>query len=605
MCGILGIVFSRNKKGAITCEAFNKRLSILHHRGPDSEDVVSKSRAILGHTRLPIIDLVGGKQPMTDDSGRFTVVFNGEIYNYIEIRKELQSLGERFYTASDTEVLLLSYRRWKYECLQRLTGMFAFAIWDDYKQALFLARDRFGKKPLIYAELPDGSFVFGSELKAIAGLPGLEKQINFKALDLYLALGYVPAPFSICQKVKKLIPGHYLVLDGEGKSTLTQYWHPHLIHNKLPLRSEERLVQFDEIFRTAVKIRLRSDVPIGIFLSGGIDSSAVLATAADMISGIKTFTVSFDADRIDMPYARNVANIFGSEHIELEVNTNLKDDIDHIYYFYDEPFFDTSAIPSYYVSKIAANHVRVVLNGDGGDELFGGYSRYSNIGIKQAIKLFAGKLGLKWDSKHPNPAVRYYEGQVVFRRSIRNIIMKSLHVNHYTEMLPVAITANPLLRTEALPNHWIRKAMWSDRHMYLPNNLMFKMDIASNAWSLEARSPLLDHTLAEWSESLPLADIIKGSRRKIILRNYLLKKGVPPKTVHRRKYGFGSPIKSWLKNDLKEAAYSGILDAEWPNALGSPDYLYNIFNGNESISPAQLWSMVVFGWWKRIHGYSF
>lgn len=350
MCGIAGLVSPSSCVSEEAIASMNRRLA---HRGPDGHGTYCDQKAGvgLGHHRLSILDLTSaGRQPMSTDDGRFTIVFNGEIYNYLELRKELEASGEFFSTNCDTEVLLKGYRRWREKVVDRLLGMFAFAIWDRDARQLFLVRDRAGKKPLLYF-WNEKTFAFASELKSLLTLPECQRRLNADAVDVYFALGYIPAPLSIIQNVHKLPPGHCLTLRGEA-ITIRRYWRPELATPLMAATREARIEQFRDLFADAVRIRLRSDVPVGLFLSGGIDSSAIAAECQRQSQSLKAYTVTFDRDDTDLPYALSVARHLRLDHKVIEASgTDVIEDIPKIIDFYDEPFADTSNVPSYYIAR--------------------------------------------------------------------------------------------------------------------------------------------------------------------------------------------------------------------------------------------------------------
>lgn len=545
LCGIVGVVDFRRR---ISAALLSNMRGLLAHRGPDDDGSYTDAEGAvaLGHRRLAILDLSSrGHQPMSTPDGRLTIVFNGEIYNYLELRDELRGYGIEFQTSSDTEVLLRGYETWGVGILDRILGMFAFAIWDRQDQSLMVARDRVGKKPLIY--FCDGAMVaFASELKALLALPQCAARLDPDGVQLYLALGYIPAPFSIFRDIRKLQPGHYLRFRN-GRLEIHRYWFPEKANVCASGPPSARIEEFDEIFSEAVRIRLRSDVPVALFLSGGIDSSAVAAECCAQGQKLHAFTTTFDNDSIDLPYATAVARHLGLEQEIIHLDcSGIGDEIHRIVWYYDEPFADTSNIPSYYIAK-AAKTFKVVLNGDGGDEAFGGYTNYEYVGIKQMLKSVAVSIGMK-DGRSGDRWQVYFQSRPLFRRRSRVALLNGRAGSDcvFTRF----IEEDPFLR--ACPSgNALHSAMWADRHVYLPNDLLFKMDIALMAHSIEGRSPFLDHRLLEWAQSLPTRELVAGTQKKVLLRRALLKR-LPPQILDRTKHGFGSPIVSWLAGPWNE-----------------------------------------------------
>src|SRR5215468_4032133 len=374
MCGIAGIHHPRAAPHGPRRRAIERMTSTLTHRGPDDEGYYVDDFTALGHRRLSIIDLQTGRQPMSNETGDVWIVFNGEIYNHGDLRRVLEGKGHTFRTRSDTEAIVHAYEEWDTACLERLRGMFAFAIWDARRRRLFLARDRIGKKPLYYAQRSDGALLFGSELKALIACADLPLSIDLEALSDYLTLTYVPRDKSIFRQVRKLLPGHYLIADPTGV-TLHRYWDVSFATTDPDGRPAEHVAA---LLREAVAARLESDVPLGAFLSGGIDSSAVVAFMAQaMPTPVMTASIGFPDRRFDeLRYARQVAELFATDHCEYTVRAGALDILDQLIWHYDEPFADSSAVPTYYVAQLARQRVTVALSGDGGDESFAGYRRY-------------------------------------------------------------------------------------------------------------------------------------------------------------------------------------------------------------------------------------
>src|SRR5215207_11471360 len=378
MCGIAGFIAPPGADTAEHAEVLDRMCRVIAHRGPDDQGAVAAGGVALGMRRLSIIDLAGGHQPISGCGGRVSVVFNGEIYNFQELRPELEARGHHFRTHSDTETIVHAYEEWGAACVERLRGMFAFAIWDEGERTLFVARDRVGKKPLYYTLTPGGTLVFGSELKSLLEHPEVGRVLDFEALDAYLTFGYVPDPLCIFRGVEKLPPGHHLTFAG-GRLAVRQYWDFDFAPAAGRRREEDYLEELRALLDEAVRIRLVADVPLGAFLSGGVDSSAVVGLMArNSERPVKTFSIGFNEDSYsELKYARVTAERFATEHHEFVVTPDICHVVDELAWHFDEPFADSSAIPTYYVSKLAREHVKVALSGDGGDELFAGYTRYA------------------------------------------------------------------------------------------------------------------------------------------------------------------------------------------------------------------------------------
>jgi asparagine synthase (glutamine-hydrolysing) len=577
MCGIAGVV---DMRGRSVEEALVRRLSaLLRHRGPDDEGYHIDGPVALGQRRLAILDLLGGRQPMSNEDGTVWITFNGEIYNFRDLRVRLEGLGHRFATRSDTETIVHAYEQYGAECVKELHGMFAFALWDHSRQILLLARDRVGKKPLFYAAVDD-QWVFASELQALLRHPGLAREVDAAALDDYLTYGYVPAPKTILRGVHKLPPAHYLTLELRGGRSpdirVERYWHLDY-EPKRRLNEGEAAEGLLEVLKEAVRLRMIADVPLGALLSGGIDSSIVVALMSQLSDRpVKTFSVGFDEqDFNELPHARRVAERCGTEHHELIVRPNALEVLPTLVRHYGEPYADSSAIPSYYVAKLTREHVKVALNGDGGDECLAGYERYAGGLLADRygrIPAVVRRLAIEPLSRvlPANGSRRSRLGQA--RRFLgvagQPAAERYLHWIGYVPTTEKAALYSPEFQ-EQLAGHraasWLLE-MWErlaatglgpldrmlavDVESYLPYDLLVKMDIATMANSLEARSPFLDHHVMEFCARLPASYKLRGSRLK-----YLLKRAgaglLPPETLTRRKMGFGVPVGRWMRGELR------------------------------------------------------
>jgi asparagine synthase (glutamine-hydrolysing) len=549
MCGIAGAIGFPNSS-----EIVARMTADLRHRGPDGDGFFSDGDLALGHRRLAILDLSDtGRQPMTSRDGRFTIVLNGEIFNYVELRCDLDAAVRG---QSDTEVLLEACAAWGVEtALQRANGMFAFALWDAHERELTLARDRVGEKPLVYlihrsapTSARGPALAFASELKALH--PLTDRRLDPAAVDAYLALGYVPAPLAIFRDCHKLAPGHLLRFR-DGKISIRRWWFPEnaVEHNDCEPSSLRRLLG------DSVRLRLRSDVSVAIYLSGGVDSSVVAAECVRLGAKPEAFTIDFEGNTNDADCARLVARRLGISHQVISVRAGeITSHIESFLDPYDEPFADSSALPSFALARALAGQYKVVLDGDGGDEAFGGYRHYEYIHLKQAAKAAAAAAGFRdgWATATPseNPALQVYvQSKTLFRAEDRTRMMNgnSPRADSFAQLL----ASDTLLACAG--GGALKRALWTDRHLYLPNDLAYKMDIALAAHGIEGRAPFLDHRLLEWSQGLDARDLVCGSEKKVLLRAAY--RGIlPDRILDRPKLGFGAPIGKWLAGPLREFA---------------------------------------------------
>jgi asparagine synthase (glutamine-hydrolysing) len=558
MCGIYG-VFSAEPACQVEAGVLDRMAQSLTHRGPDGGGVYLAGPFAMGMRRLSIIDLKSGNQPMANEDGSVWVVFNGEIYNYRELTRDLLARGHRFATASDTEVLVHLYEEHGEACVALLRGMFAFAIWDSRAHNLFLARDRLGIKPLYYAAVPSG-FVFASEMKAILESPWVAPRLDRRALTAYLQYGYVPDPLSILENVSKLAPGHTLPVRAGRPGHPQRYWEPtpYFRGGGVPAGEEEAGEQLWEHLQDAVRSHLVSDVPVGAFLSGGVDSSAVVAIMAREVSlPVKTFSVGFREDRYnELPHARQVAEWCGTEHHELVVEPGDLDALGDLLACFDEPFADSSAIPTYLVSRLARQHVKVVLSGDGGDELFGGYDRYlvdrrrrrlgvlGDLGLGAGLRALGSMLPVGWGKNLLHnlslPRIeRYLDSMSLFpRRALSALADPGADWPQTSLSRLVDHSLDPLSQLQDL-----------DLKSYLPGDILTKVDRMSMASSLEARVPLLDHPLVEFACALPARTRLRSGTTKYLLK-HTLRGRVPPEVLTRPKQGFAVPLETWLSSRL-------------------------------------------------------
>ncbi len=577
MCGIAGIIYAEAPKPVDPAQVV-RMCDVLAHRGPDGSGVWAEDGVGLGHRRLSIIDLAGSPQPMHTADGRAVIVFNGEIYNFRELRRELEQEGFTFRTNGDTEVILAAYRRWGVDCLKRLDGMFAFALFDRDKRELFLARDRFGVKPLFTAALSDGSIAFASELKGLLTNPLLRRQVNPQAIEAYMTWGYVPDTHSILAGVEKLPAGHFwLIKQGQAPGRPQRWWD--IDFTQRVSGSEKDLsAELLELLRAGVQSRMVSDVPLGAFLSGGVDSSGVVALMSEA-SGkpVQTCSIGFDVAAYDETnYARRVAAKFGADHSERIVGHDDFSAVDTLAAMFDEPFADSSALPTWRVCQLARERVTVALSGDGSDEAFAGYRRQVFFHQEQRVRALlperlrssvVGGLGkiypkLDWAPRLFRAkttllalGVSSEEGYASGLSFTPPAVRQSLYSNSFAASLDGFRGEDELiaLMRSAPGRSGLDRAQYAELTFWLPGDILTKVDRTSMAVSLEAREPLLDHRLIEFAARLPENMRVQGSTGK-----YLLKKTLEPYLPHdilyRPKQGFVTPISEWLRGPLADAA---------------------------------------------------
>lgn len=566
MCAITGfLTFDSYKVDFDRIKVIEKMIAAVHHRGPDDDGFYLDEHIALGHARLSIIDLSkAANQPMASENQNFHIVFNGEIYNFQSIREDLIKSGFIFRTNSDTEVLLYGYQKWGKELFIRLNGMFALAIWDRAKRELILARDRFGEKPLYFCEL-NGVFIFGSEIKAILQCPGFKREVNYEAIHHYLTFQYVPSNTSAFKGVHKLIPGSWMAASITGQKVTRMYWEvPRDRINKRSVRQEDVDKELQELLASSVKARMVADVPVGAFLSGGVDSSSVVAMMSiHSNQKIKTFTAGFEEASYDeRMYAREVANIYQTDHHELEIKVNFEEIIPELASTYCEPFGDSSALPSYCLSRYVKNYVDVALSGDGADELFLGYQRYTIFSKIQAPKKYMAKNILKFAQSRSNRKtlkeynfLSRYEPYIAYFSEWDKFKYYDDNMRSYLELSSLEL----LLPDSGLVNNLAVEAGLSDLTSYLPGDILTKIDIASMAHGLEARNPYLDYDLADWAINLPLESKInrQGGSKAILKKS--MEPFLPKDILHRKKKGFSIPAAEWFRSELKEFAYDVLL----------------------------------------------
>lgn len=592
MCGIAGAVWFDPSR-AIDDATLRRMTDVLHHRGPDDEGFFTAAYATrppydplpgvaLGHRRLSIIDLAGGHQPMSNEDGSIQIIFNGEIYNFRDLRRRLEGGGHTFRTECDTETIVHLYEDEGLDFPRHLNGMFALALWDANHRRLVLARDRLGKKPLVY-RWEQSRLLFASELKSILQVPGVAREIDPQALDEYLTYQYVPHPLTIFKGIAKLPPGHIGVY-ADGNLKIERYWNPDF-HLERERSARDYGDELRTLLASSVSLRLQSDVPLGAFLSGGVDSSLIVALAQKQLDRpIKTFSIGFPQREYDeTSYAALVAREVGTEHHEFRVEPSAMEILPKLVWHFDEPFADSSALPTWYVAKLSREHVTVALTGDGGDELFAGYDRYQavrlgsyfdrlpdqlkpivanrwwqQIGGDRGQKSWIRRLGRFAEVLSLPQQRRYLEWICIFNEARR----AELYSEEFLAQLPDRDPFNFLAAEFQRGGNRdaVTAASLTDLTTYLPCDLMTKVDIASMAHGLECRQPLLDYRVVELAAAMPIHLKQRGFRSKVILKD-AFRDLLPAQIRHRGKMGFGVPLEQWFRTDLRDFARDILLHA--------------------------------------------
>ncbi len=629
MCGIVGI-FDLQAKREINRDLLSRMNESQFHRGPNEGGIHIEAGLGFGHRRLSIIDLSSGQQPMVSRDNNVVLTFNGEIYNFMDLRKELEGLGYRFQTHCDTEVILYAWQAWGEACVDRFRGMFAFAIWDRPQQTLFLARDRLGVKPLYYAQLGNGQFIFSSELKALKEHPGLPRELDPSAIEDYFGFGYVPDPKTIYKNVYKLEPGFCLTLKhGQNQYQPRQYWNVKFSVGA-PRSEQEIGEELIGRFREAVKIRMVADVPLGAFLSGGVDSSAVVAMMAGLSPDpVNTCSISFgDPAYNESKFAAQIAGRYHTAHRVEQVDPDDFSLIDQLAGLYDEPYADSSALPTYRVCELAKKQVTVVLSGDGGDENLAGYRRHRWHTYEEHMRSWLpdsirkpvfGTLGRAYPKADWAPKIfrakstlesigrdsveGYFHSVSVMSNELRGKLFSAQFkrdlqgyqaVEVFRQHLRNAPTDNPLSQVQYL-----------DIKTYLPGDILTKVDRASMAHALEVRVPLLDHQLVEWLAGIPPELKLKGREGKYIFKK-ALEDYLPDDILYRPKMGFGVPLNAWFKGPLKDKVRDALLGANmnqggWFEPAVLEQIVVQHQNGLRDYS-APIWSLLMFEAFLRANG---
>ena len=627
MCGICGVTY--HEKDREVSEAQIKAMcDVVRHRGPDDQGWYVKGNVGIGMRRLSIIDLTTGHQPIGNEDGSVWIVFNGEIYNYQDLRAELETKGHKFRTNSDTEAIVHAYEEYGEDCPVKLNGMFCFAIWDERRHSLFIARDRLGIKPLYYYQ-DSNLFAFGSELKSILQIPGVPREVDVQALDMFLTFEYIPSPHSILKGISKLPPGHSLTLR-DTRISIRQYWQ--LIYDERERSEDDLCDELLGLLQDAVKIRLMSDVPLGAFLSGGIDSSTIVALMSRaMDRPVETFSISFkEASYDESQYAKQIASHFKTKHHEWIIQPKALDLTEKLVGFLDEPFGDFSIFPTYLVSKMARDFVTVTLSGDGGDELFAGYDTY----IANRIARFFDRIpqfvhkGLFQplvDMLPPtekkkglvNRAKRFLEGYrlpgdlahtrwMIFLQEAARSRLYHQDIQQYLGDFDPYDCIRKYFR-ETQTDDALNRQLYVDIKSYLVDDILVKVDRMSMATSLETRVPFLDHRFVEFTATIPSHYKLRGNTTKYLLKK-ALSRYLPDTIIKRGKEGFSIPIKNWLKEDLKDLMLD-VLSADkikregFFEAAEVQNLIHEHLSNKENHSH-RLWAMMVFGIWQDVYLHS-
>lgn len=624
MCGIAGR-FNYVTGAPVSAPIVQGMCDLLAHRGPDGDGVWVDGPVGFGHRRLAIIDLSpAGRQPMSTPDGHITITFNGEIYNFLELRRQLETAGHRFQTRTDTEVILAAYREWDVHCVSRLRGMFALAIWDAPLRRLFVARDRVGKKPLHYF-LDRNGIAFASEQKAFLADPSFAPAPNLEAISAYLSYQYVPSPLSAFEGVHKLPPAHYLTIQN-GRLQTTRYWKLSYAQ-KRSIDEAEACEELLDRLREAVRLRMISDVPLGAFLSGGIDSSTIVALMAGLSDvPVKTFSIGFEEQAFnELPYARQVATRYGTDHHEFIVRPDAREIFPRLVWHYNEPYADSSAIPTYYLSELARRHVTVALNGDAGDENFAGYRRYITprsaqrfdrlpASLRWAVGSVASAVpastradsvmyrGRRWLRRlSDTPAGRYARRITIFDPELKRELCEPSFLASVGDDVSSLVLRQAFESSDA--HNPVEAALDVDVNYYLSDCLLVKVDIATMAHGLEGRSPMLDHEFMEFAASLPADLKLRGNSTKYILKR-AARSLLPADIIDRPKKGFSVPLGDWFRTDLREMVGDLLLDRRSASrGYFKPGVVQRLVDEHWRGTVAwedQLWSLLMLESWHRM-----
>jgi len=621
MCGIAGI-FNVDADALIDKDILGRMSDVQEHRGPDESGVFIDHGIGLAHRRLSIIDLASGQQPLTNEDGSVIVTYNGEIYNYPELMAELIKYGHQFKTHSDTEVIVHAWEEWGKDCVNHFRGMFAFAIWDKNKESLFIARDRLGIKPLYYSLIDHRTIIFGSELKVLTKFPGVTCELNHESIQDYFSLGYIPDPKSIYKNINKLKPGENLyICRSDFNCNIAEYWD--IPFSQTDYKNEDDIVdEFNARLKEATKIRMVSEVPIGAFLSGGVDSSAIVALMSELTDNkVTTCNISFNNKEFDeSEYAAQVAKLFDTNHIVEKVDSDQYSLIDKLINIYDEPFADSSALPTYKVCEMAGKHMTVVLSGDGGDETFAGYRRHAMhmheerlrsvmpLGLRKLIFGPLAKVYPKADwapqvfrakttfqSLALNSASAYFNSVSIMNDDVRGKLFSDKFRKSLGGYRSVELFNSLALKCPS--DHPLSQIQYLDYKTYLPGDILTKVDRASMAHSIEVRVPILDHQFIEWASSIRPDYKLRGNKGKYIFKK-AMERYLPDDILYRKKMGFSVPVGKWFKRELRNEILalknspplsdSGIFDMGFISTM-----VDSHLSGKRDFT-VSLWSLLVF-----------
>jgi asparagine synthase (glutamine-hydrolysing) len=619
MCGICGIV-NVDRSEPVDPNLIERMTTVLVHRGPDDDGYFVEGNAGFGHRRLSIIDLGGGKQPIFNEDESILIVFNGEIYNYADLTKELTQLGHKFKSRSDTEAIVHAYEQYGDACVEHFRGMFAFAIWDRRHKRLLVARDRLGIKPLYFYQC-DGFLAFASEIKSLLQIPSVSRVVDPDALKSYLTLRYVPGPQTMFMGISKLQPGHLLVMDDRGVR-IRKYWDLEYRSGEA-MSSEDYLGRFQELLEESVKLRLVSEVPLGVFLSGGLDSSAILAVMSKLRERerIKTFSIGYDVPTAqqekvnEFEYARLAANSFGAEHHEFKLTAeDFRDSLSDLVWYLDEPLADDSCIPLYFIARLARKHITVVLSGEGADEILAGYGIYKRMMAVDAAYESFPRL-TPWVARR---LASLFQGQVCRRYARWATLPMEQRYRGVSMGMPAELQDQLLGRQygqtsadaafhsciHAVPQKDVlNRMLYADAKIWLPDDLLLKADKMTMANGLELRVPFLDHKLVEFAATLPADLKLKGRTGKYLLRE-AMKNVLPKRIIHRPKRGFPVPTGSWLRKELKDFVHDTLLanDAACRGYMNS-SVIEKIVREHEQGTEnrrQEIWTLLIFEIWHKL-----
>jgi len=614
MCGIIGFSWEDKTLLKEACDS-------LEHRGPDSKGYYSDKDISLGHRRLSIIDLSErANQPMSNEDGSIWTIYNGEIYNFQELRTELEKKGHKFKSSSDTEVIIHGYEEWGLDCVKKFNGMFAFGLWDSNKKSLFLARDRLGQKPLFYAKI-ENKIIFASEIKALLKCSYLKREINLNAVNYFLTFSYIPSQETIYREIYQLLPGHILTYKN-NKTDITKYWDLEFEENNKNKRYY--LGQIESLLNDSIEKIAISDVPLGVFLSGGLDSSLITALITQNVKKVKTFSIGFgEREFNETCYAREIADYLGTDHKEFIVESSSIKILPKMIYHFDQPFADPSALPFYYLSKLTRKHVKVALSGDGADELFAGYRRYLGSYMENKVKFIpppVRKLLININSKIPISRKKYDLSKYI-SKTLKGANLKSdekhlYYMSHFDDKLKGELYKKKLKETKSCKlifnsylknlksNNSLDKAQYLDIKTYLPDDILVKTDRMSMAHSLEVRCPFLDHRLFELISKTPTNLRLNGIKTKFILKKFA-ESYIPKKIIYRKKGGFSVPLNMWFDNELKDITSNlltskDIENREYFNIPEIRKIINNHLNRKNEYS-IQLWTLLNLELWHKIY----